>query len=484
MADLSQLKIPIYPKANPEARPPAPTRAGNATWLLLQFNLLIDALIATFDALNIPDTAGITAQLLALQQAINQQVQRLEAHDFAIDALQATANSQGQNLATHTTQIAALQSTQTQHDETLTELLGDAGIARDLLTALETANQAQNQTLSAQAQSIAGLQIVDTAQGDQIAALDTAVNQQGQTLSTHTGQISALQSDDSLTDQRLDSLESSSSAQQQAIASHTSQISALTVADTAQAGRLAALEDKDTSSSSAITALQTSSTAQGNQINTLGTTVNQQGQTLSTHTDQISALQADDNSKAAAITALQTASTAQAGKVAALETTDSLRAQFLAFAPSGAANAIDLIRGQLKFPTSQQPSANPRILDDYFEFDWTPDLRFGGAAAGMVYASRTGKGIKIGRLVFVYVQLTLTNRGTSTGSAQIYGLPYPCDAGPVYGLGISTSGIFYGRLNAGSSIADLLSNTGAVVPHSGVANTFSSNGSIVYLTNQ
>ena len=70
-------------------------------------------------------------------------------------------------------------------------------------------------------------------------------------------------------------------------------------------------------------------------------------------------------------------------------------------------------------------------LDDYEQGTWTPDLRFGTNASGLTYDSnsRHGEYTKVGNLVTFTFRLTLTNKGSSNGSAQIYGLPFNCASG-------------------------------------------------------
>jgi hypothetical protein len=77
------------------------------------------------------------------------------------------------------------------------------------------------------------------------------------------------------------------------------------------------------------------------------------------------------------------------------------------------------------FPATQVASADPNTLDDYEEGTWTPTISFGGASVGVTYAaSRAGQYTKIGRQVTATAYILLTNKGTSTGSASIGGLPY------------------------------------------------------------
>ena len=63
-------------------------------------------------------------------------------------------------------------------------------------------------------------------------------------------------------------------------------------------------------------------------------------------------------------------------------------------------------------------------LDDYEEGTWTPALEFGGGTTGITYGEQTGHYTKIGRMVFVQADITLTSKGTDTGAAKMTGLPF------------------------------------------------------------
>lgn len=80
--------------------------------------------------------------------------------------------------------------------------------------------------------------------------------------------------------------------------------------------------------------------------------------------------------------------------------------------------------GRIFFPATQNPSTNANCLDDYEEGSWTPALQFGGAAVGMTYSGQLGWYIKIGKLVIASCRFTLSAKGSSTGNAQIAGLPF------------------------------------------------------------
>jgi hypothetical protein len=69
-------------------------------------------------------------------------------------------------------------------------------------------------------------------------------------------------------------------------------------------------------------------------------------------------------------------------------------------------------------------TAAANALDDYEEGTWTMGVSFGGASVGVTYGVNTGTYIKIGRQVTVNGYLLLANKGSSTGDAQITGLPF------------------------------------------------------------
>ena len=79
--------------------------------------------------------------------------------------------------------------------------------------------------------------------------------------------------------------------------------------------------------------------------------------------------------------------------------------------------------GQIKFPATQNASANANTLDDYEEGTWTPTV--GGTAT---YSTQAGTYTKIGRLINIRFQLIISSLGT--GSTQFMtGLPYNATTG-------------------------------------------------------
>lgn len=86
---------------------------------------------------------------------------------------------------------------------------------------------------------------------------------------------------------------------------------------------------------------------------------------------------------------------------------------------------FDLQGGQIKFPSTQVPSADPNTLDDYEEGTWTPVNASNNAQIG-TWSTYTGKYVKIGKVVVATIEITGTGIGYSTtnGYTQITGLPF------------------------------------------------------------
>jgi hypothetical protein len=80
----------------------------------------------------------------------------------------------------------------------------------------------------------------------------------------------------------------------------------------------------------------------------------------------------------------------------------------------------------VKFPATQSASSDANTLDDYEEGTFTPSFTFGGGSTGITYNAgrRFGRYTKIGNVVYYYIFVELTNKGSSTGGALITGLPF------------------------------------------------------------
>lgn len=74
---------------------------------------------------------------------------------------------------------------------------------------------------------------------------------------------------------------------------------------------------------------------------------------------------------------------------------------------------------------------------------WTPVLRFGGASVGITYSLFNTSYTKVGRLVTAFFDFQLSSKGSSTGTADITGLPFAAsglgDANASYATGFVTA---------------------------------------------
>ncbi len=81
---------------------------------------------------------------------------------------------------------------------------------------------------------------------------------------------------------------------------------------------------------------------------------------------------------------------------------------------------------------------------------WTPDLQFGGAKVGITYSVQQGYFTKIGRLVVVSAEITLSSKGSSSGAATIHGLPYTVFNGDNNSsISLKPEGITFGEMMVG-----------------------------------
>ena len=80
--------------------------------------------------------------------------------------------------------------------------------------------------------------------------------------------------------------------------------------------------------------------------------------------------------------------------------------------------------GQIVFPGTQNASTNVNTLDDYEEGTWPPVLGGAGGTSGQAYTTQVGYYVKVGKLVTVWWNITLSTEGTITGGLEIQGLPF------------------------------------------------------------
>jgi hypothetical protein len=136
-----------------------------------------------------------------------------------------------------------------------------------------------------------------------------------------------------------------------------------------------------------------------------------------------------------------------------------------------ASGVLELTQGQIKFPATQVPSADPNTLDDYEEGTFDFGIAFDGSSVGVTYSLRQGAYTKIGRQVTVTGLIALTSKGAQVGSATITGLPFTIGnaerfhstASLSYVNGISFADIIYGQglINTTTIAFSETSNAGA-----------------------
>ena len=119
--------------------------------------------------------------------------------------------------------------------------------------------------------------------------------------------------------------------------------------------------------------------------------------------------------------------------------------------------------GQITFPATQNASADANTLDGYEEGTFTPGLTFGGGSTGLTWLSQAAYYTKIGRVIFAQIQIALTAKGSSTGSAVITGLPFTAAGSIPTPVSLTashiTSGVggimLTGWVNTGATAVDL-----------------------------
>lgn len=90
-------------------------------------------------------------------------------------------------------------------------------------------------------------------------------------------------------------------------------------------------------------------------------------------------------------------------------------------------------------------------LDSYEEGSWTPTITFGGGSTGLTYNRQHGTYTKIGNIVYVKGHVSISAKGSSTGHADIRGLPFtPNGNGTAGNPSAFTPIADRGTVNAGS----------------------------------
>ena len=102
--------------------------------------------------------------------------------------------------------------------------------------------------------------------------------------------------------------------------------------------------------------------------------------------------------------------------------------------------------------------------------NWTPGIAFGGGTTGITYGVQVGRYFKVGRILVAQGRVTLTNKGSSTGTATITGLPETSlNVANAFSMtnmrldNVSFSVQYAGQVGVNATVIDLIEATAAGV---------------------
>lgn len=177
-----------------------------------------------------------------------------------------------------------------------------------------------------------------------------------------------------------------------------------------------------------------------------------------------------------------TVTNAAAGNPPSLNATGGDTDISISLVPKGA-GVIDIsgaTGGKIKFPATQNASADANTLDDYEEGSWTPAV--GGTAT---YTVQAGTYTKIGNLVTIQLRLTINAIGTGS-TAVVSGLPFTNGQAVARALSVglfvssATNYIWVGAaVNASAATLSLVATAAAVASATDPAVFFGNSASIV-----
>lgn len=102
-----------------------------------------------------------------------------------------------------------------------------------------------------------------------------------------------------------------------------------------------------------------------------------------------------------------------------------ITADNILLADSSALSTMMVGSGQIKFPSTANPSTDVNTLDDYEEGTWQPIVKSSGTSGTQTYSRQEGKYVKIGKQVTLTFRVTITAKASGmTGNAVIEGFPF------------------------------------------------------------
>ena len=108
-----------------------------------------------------------------------------------------------------------------------------------------------------------------------------------------------------------------------------------------------------------------------------------------------------------------------------------------------------------------------------------PERFINGSATGIVYSSQYGSYVKIGAFVYCWFDVTLSNKGSSSGGVEVRGLPFTSTNG-VEGRGTFAVGYYSGfsSLNSAPFGRVEADSTRVIISHSDGSGTTGSSSDI------
>lgn len=111
-----------------------------------------------------------------------------------------------------------------------------------------------------------------------------------------------------------------------------------------------------------------------------------------------------------------------------------------AITPTSLVDISGASAGQIKFPATQNPSADAHTLDDYEEGTWTAVLSFGGDSTGITFSRLNCYYTKVGDTVMLSLDMILSSIGSAVNDySLVSGLPFDIGSG---GNGVFTAPVF------------------------------------------
>jgi hypothetical protein len=134
----------------------------------------------------------------------------------------------------------------------------------------------------------------------------------------------------------------------------------------------------------------------------------------------------------------------------------------------GVGNATPSTSGAgITFPATQSASSDANTLDDYEEGTWTPT--FSSSGGTITTYSASGRYTKIGRIVYLYASITVSNIGSASGIGNWAGAPFTSMAELQANAGriaifvvredFNTGNMFQGYMNASNTNGNFLTTT-------------------------